>query len=64
MFKTGVVRANKNEFNASSGGILGIFFRFSSACKYVVCFSLESPHGGDSNEYTQHTNINIKRKSP
>ena len=27
-------------------------------------YSLESPHRGDSNEYTQHTIINIKRKSP
>ena len=27
-------------------------------------FSLESPHRGDSNEYTQHTIINIKRKLP
>ena len=27
-------------------------------------FSLESPHQGDSNKYTQHTIINIKRKSP
>ena len=26
-----------------------------------VC-SLESPHGGDSNEYKQHTIINIKKK--
>ena len=26
--------------------------------------SLELPHRGDSNEYTQHTIINIKRKSP
>ena len=25
-------------------------------------FSLESPHGGDSNEYTQYTIFNIKRK--
>ena len=25
-------------------------------------FSLESPHQGDSNEYTQYTNFNIKRK--
>ena len=24
-------------------------------------FSLESPHQGDSNEYTQYTNFNIKR---
>ena len=25
-------------------------------------FSLESPHRGDSNEYTQHTSINIIKK--
>ena len=25
-------------------------------------FSLESPHQGDSNEYTQHTIFNMKRK--
>ena len=25
-------------------------------------FSLESPHRGDSNEYTQHATINIKKK--
>ena len=39
---------------------------FSSLSNMRVCcvFSLESPHRGDSNEYTQHTIINIKRKSP
>ena len=26
-------------------------------------FSLESPHRGDSNEYTQHAIINIKKKN-
>ena len=26
-------------------------------------FSLESPHGGDSNEYTQYTVFNIKKKN-
>ena len=26
-------------------------------------FSLESPHRGDSNEYTQHTVFNIKKKN-
>ena len=25
-------------------------------------FSLESPHGGDSNEYTQYTIFNIEKK--
>ena len=30
----------------------------------VICcvFSLESPHRGDSNEYTQYTIVNVKRK--
>ena len=27
-------------------------------------FSLESPHRGDSNEYTQYTIVNIKRENP
>ena len=27
-------------------------------------FSLESPHRGDSNEYTQYTFLSINRKSP
>ena len=30
--------------------------------KFCYVFSLESPHRGDSNEYTQHTIINIKMK--
>ena len=29
--------------------------------KVYCVFSLESPRPGDSNEYTQHTNINIKK---
>ena len=40
--------------------IFSIFFRMKVCC----VFSSESPHRGDSNEYTQHTMINIKRKSP
>ena len=31
--------------------------------KVSCVYSLESPHRGDPNEYTQHTIINIKRKS-
>ena len=27
-----------------------------------MLFSLESPHGGDSNEYTQYTIFNMKKK--
>ena len=30
--------------------------------KVCYVFSLESPHRGDSNEYTQHTIVNIKNK--
>ena len=35
-----------------------IFFNMKACC----VFSLESPHRGDSNEYTQHAIINIKKK--
>ena len=38
--------------------IFSIFFNM----KVGYVFSLESPHRGDSNEYTQHTNFNIKKK--
>ena len=36
-----------------------IFFNMKACC----VFSLESPHRGDSNEYTQHAIINIKKKT-
>ena len=40
--------------SARSGGILRIYTIFFN--KKVFCvFSLESPHLGDSNEYTQYT---------
>ena len=39
--------------------IVSIFFKMKVRCG----FSLESPHRGDSNDYTQHTIINMKRKS-
>ena len=37
---------------------------FSVFLYMKVCsvFSFESPHRGDSNEYTQHTIINMKKK--
>ena len=37
---------------------------FSILFNMKVCcvFSLESPHQGDSNEYTQYTIFNIKKK--
>ena len=36
-------------------------FQFSSNMKVCCVFSLELPHQGDSNEYTQHAIINIKK---
>ena len=38
-----------------------ILWSFFSIKVYCV-FSLESPHRGDSHEYTQHTIFNIKKK--
>ena len=38
--------------------IFSVFFNI----KVCYVFSFESPHRGDSNQYTQHTIINIKRK--
>ena len=42
----------------------GIIFSIFLNIKVFCAFSLESPHRGDSDEYTLHTIINIKRKSP
>ena len=41
---------------AQENNYLGFFFLFYDG---IVCcvYSLESPHRGDSNEYTQHTII-------
>ena len=38
--------------------IFSILFNLKVCC----VFSLESPHQGDSNEYTQYTIFNIKKK--
>ena len=40
---------------------MNIFSIFFNMNVYFV-FSLESPHRGDSNEYTQYTIFNIKKK--
>ena len=55
MFETGAVRANEVNHTAMSGDIIGIFFSIFFNMKVFGVFSLESPHGGDSKEYTQHT---------
>ena len=40
--------------------IFSILFNMKVCC----VFSLESPHRSDSNEYTQYTIFNIKKKIP
>ena len=47
---------------ARSGGIRRIFLIFYNMKVYCV-LSLESPHWGDSNEYTQYTFFNIKKEN-
>ena len=48
--------------SARSGGIIRISLIFYNM-KVCCVFSLESPHRGDSNEYTQYTVFNIKKKT-
>ena len=59
MFETGVVRANEcyslrqvRRHNRNTVSIL-------SNMKVCCVFSVESPHRGDSNEYTQYTIFNM-----
>ena len=48
---------------ARSGDIIGISFQFSLInMKLYFVFSLESSQRGNSNEYTQYTIFNIKKK--
>ena len=49
------------DYSARSGGLIRIFFVFFNM-KVCCVFSLESPHRGDSNEYTQHTIFNMNKK--
>ena len=62
MFETGVVRTNErlslHQVRKHNRDIFSIFFYLNVCCG----FSLESPHRGDSNENTQFTIFNIKKK--
>ena len=51
----------KVDKSARSEGIMGISLLFYNI-KACCVFSLESPHRGDSNEYTQYAIFNIKKK--
>ena len=48
--------------SARSGGIIGISSRFFFNMKVLCVLSVELPHRGDSNEYTQYAIFSIKRK--
>ena len=49
--------------SAKSGGIIGISLSIFFNLKKVCCMlSVESPHRGDSKEYTQYIIFNIKKK--
>ena len=49
---------------ARSGGIIGIFLSIFLNLKVCYVFPLESPHQGDSSEYTLYTIFNIKENRP
>ena len=49
---------SKRQVRRHNRDIFSIFFNMKVYC----VFSLESPHRGDSNEYTQYTIYNIKKK--
>ena len=47
------------DHSTRSGGIIGISFRFFFNMTVCCVSTLESPHRGDSNPYTQYTIFNI-----
>ena len=50
--------------SAKSGGIIGISLSIFFNLKNVCCMlSVESPHRGDSKEYTQYIIFNIKKEN-
>ena len=51
------------DYSARSGGLIRISFFIFFEMKVYCVFSLESPHQGNSNEYTQYTIFNINTKS-
>ena len=61
MFETEVVLAKSIYGSAKSRGIIEISFQYFFNMKVCCVFSLESPHRGDSNKYTQSTIFNINR---
>ena len=57
MFETNECQSSR-QARRYNRNIFSVFF----SMKVCYVFSLESPHRGDSNEYTQYTIVNIKKK--
>ena len=51
------------DYSARSGGLTRDIFLIFFAMKVRCVFSLESPHGGDSNENTQYAIFNMNKKT-
>ena len=51
------------DYRARSVGLIGIFFFIFFNMKVCCVFTLESPHRGDSNEYTQYTIFSMNMKN-
>ena len=52
----------KVDYSARSGCLIEIAFDFFNM-KVCCVFTLESPHRGESNEYTQYTIFNMNKKN-
>ena len=59
--RQGLFEPMRVDYSARSGGMIKISLIFYNMKVYCV-FILESPHRGDSNEYTQYTIFNMNRK--
>ena len=63
----GVVRANEcislRQVRRHNRDSFSLFFGFFLDMKVCCVFLLESPHRGDSNEYTQYTIFSIKKEN-
>ena len=62
MFESGYFELMSVNHSTGSGSIIGMsVFSIFFTMKVCFVFSLESPHRGDSNEYTQYTIFNINK---
>ena len=63
MNEAGAVPANGFNHSDRSGGVIKILYIFNFLNMKICCVcSSESPHPGDSNEYTQYTIFKVEKK--